>query len=461
MNKILFSAIGSTDPIRDCHDGGWLHCLRWIKPEKTVIYLSADMTENEDMDERYSKALKLLNEDLKQQGVPEIQIEIERRPNLVNPHEYGNLYSDIKGIITKIHKNNPEAEIYINCSSGTPAMKNCLADMRLLLPFGDRIHLLQVSDPLKGVRKNDGRVRKDYDLQTNWECNDDRDTDSVMRVQPLAPDQHDKMIRLIDVKKLVMQYDYEAARILMNEEKILENAEGGEKLDKALKGAAIRRMMLLQTAGALLNEAGLSCDMLQNEASKRIRQCAEMIMIMEQDAEKQHFHDMLLKITPVFFILCIEYILKHVKWDPTVYQFENGKTDWENLKKEHPDFARSLISENLPIFLSSSHLVSYIEQLHVPFVEIELIQKLRNVESAARNKAAHTFVGINNEWIRKMTRDKRNNIAGVSAVEILKDLKSMVKLIEPGYGNSIWNSYARMNEAICAMVDEIELKSPS
>ena len=37
--RVLFSPIGTTDPIRDCYDGGCLHIVRHYRPQKVVLYL--------------------------------------------------------------------------------------------------------------------------------------------------------------------------------------------------------------------------------------------------------------------------------------------------------------------------------------------------------------------------------------------------------------------------------------
>lgn len=45
--KILFSPIGTTDPVRNCRDGACLHILRHYHPDKVVLYFTAEMEQRE------------------------------------------------------------------------------------------------------------------------------------------------------------------------------------------------------------------------------------------------------------------------------------------------------------------------------------------------------------------------------------------------------------------------------
>ena len=57
MKRILFSPIGSTDPISRQYDGAMLHIIRKYRPEKVYVYMSKEMCELEDKDHRYSWCL--------------------------------------------------------------------------------------------------------------------------------------------------------------------------------------------------------------------------------------------------------------------------------------------------------------------------------------------------------------------------------------------------------------------
>ena len=65
MNKkYLFSPLGGTDPISQSNykDGSMLHICRFEKPDKVYLYLSKEMVEYEQQDNRYSYCLNKLME---------------------------------------------------------------------------------------------------------------------------------------------------------------------------------------------------------------------------------------------------------------------------------------------------------------------------------------------------------------------------------------------------------------
>ena len=47
MEKILFSPLGDTDPVRGCYDGAMLHILRHYKAVRVVLFYTQDMEEKE------------------------------------------------------------------------------------------------------------------------------------------------------------------------------------------------------------------------------------------------------------------------------------------------------------------------------------------------------------------------------------------------------------------------------
>ena len=52
MKKILFSPIGGTDPISNFRDGAMLHICRIYKPDIVYLYLSKEMCEFQEKDDR-------------------------------------------------------------------------------------------------------------------------------------------------------------------------------------------------------------------------------------------------------------------------------------------------------------------------------------------------------------------------------------------------------------------------
>ncbi len=55
MKQILFSCVGTTDPVRGEHDGPILHILRHYRPESVLLFLTPEIRELAETDDRFGK----------------------------------------------------------------------------------------------------------------------------------------------------------------------------------------------------------------------------------------------------------------------------------------------------------------------------------------------------------------------------------------------------------------------
>ncbi len=60
--KLLFSPVGGTDPISNFRDGALLHICRVYQPDIVYLYLSKEMCEAQEKDDRYRFCLRKLQE---------------------------------------------------------------------------------------------------------------------------------------------------------------------------------------------------------------------------------------------------------------------------------------------------------------------------------------------------------------------------------------------------------------
>lgn len=158
MNRvILFTPIGGTDPISatNCKDGSMLHICRFYKPDKVVMYMSKEMLDYQEKDNRYRYCLDNL---AKMQG-REMEYEIIERKELTRVHEFDYFYQDFRTVISEIYKEIDETDtLLLNVSSGTPAMKSGLLVLQTLGEFPAKV--IQVATPEKRINEH---YHKDYD----------------------------------------------------------------------------------------------------------------------------------------------------------------------------------------------------------------------------------------------------------------------------------------------------------
>ena len=143
--SVLFSPIGTVDPLTQLGDGPMLHIIRHYRPERVVLFLSPEMAEYQEQDQRYTKAIELLSAECHEGDVPTIELV---KSNTTDVYKFDVYISEFEQKLNEIGKENGGDTILVNASSGTPAMEEALV---ALGAFG-RLNLtpLQVPTPRKG-----------------------------------------------------------------------------------------------------------------------------------------------------------------------------------------------------------------------------------------------------------------------------------------------------------------------
>lgn len=202
---ILFSPIGSTDPITNGRDGSMLHICRKYKPDAVMLFLSSEMAEHQNRDDRYRKALRLLE---KEAGF-HTDIITEERCDLKGVQDFESCLAEFRPLLEKFHQMYPDHEMLVNISSGTPAMKGILYMLAAFLPF--KVTLVQTATPLKSQNPRRGII-EDYDVETEWKNNFDNDAeiyeDRCAEVK--APDFAFEILKN-NILSLIDSYEYSAA----------------------------------------------------------------------------------------------------------------------------------------------------------------------------------------------------------------------------------------------------------
>mgnify|MGYP000871239939 FL=1 len=97
---LLFSPLGGTDPISNTnmYDGAMLHIVRHYRIDKVYLYMSREIIQYQEADERYTYCLEKLGESQNR----EIQYEMIRRPELIEVQDFEIFYWEFKEEIDKI-----------------------------------------------------------------------------------------------------------------------------------------------------------------------------------------------------------------------------------------------------------------------------------------------------------------------------------------------------------------------
>lgn len=437
MRKILFSPLGKTDPISNQRDGSMLHICRIYKPDKVYLYMSREILQDHESDNRYVFCLKKLGELLDHN----FEIEIIERPELVYVHKLDDFYEEFKRCLQKIEKEN-EGEILFNVSSGTPAMKMTLQVLASLYP--ERYTAIQVGTPANAANK-EHEDTDHYDVELQWECNLDNQETFANRSSKSKTDTLFSNIQKENIKRLVRAYDYSAALMLAeNMREVL-----SEKTILCLQAAERRNLLDISGAQKLL---GKDTEEILQIAAGEEKDIIEYLINLSIKLRKRQYADYIRAITPVVLDILLVYTRKKYGISEESFCVKNRKGVWclniNKMQKSAPDILTilrrkySTLRENP---LSSEYVSEIILAKEKDFEVKDSINKIRDVEKRIRNYAAHEIVAITKESILRDASMQPEEI-----MELLRflSIKAGIQISEKD-----WEAYDRMNDHIICEIE--------
>ena len=159
--KILFSCVGTTDPVRGQRDGGMMHIARRYRPGKICLFLSAEMEKNIPL---YERAFAFMRE--RWNYSPEVSM---TKSGIQDPSDLDQLDGTMEAAFEAFANACPNAEILINLSSGTPQMEIILSQLAMSTRY--RVIGIQVKNPERRAgtteRVNSPRYSPEEELERN------------------------------------------------------------------------------------------------------------------------------------------------------------------------------------------------------------------------------------------------------------------------------------------------------
>lgn len=426
--SVLFSPIGTADPLTQLGDGPMLHIVRHYRPERVVLFLSPKMAEYQEQDQRYTKAIELLSE--RHGGdVPTIELV---KSSTTDVYKFDVYISEFEQKLNEIGKENGGDTILVNASSGTPAMEEALV---ALGAFGRlNLTLLQVLTPRKGPNKKEDRENPHkYELDFLWECNLDNEEGRSCRILEVKTPNFSDRLLLENIRFLTARYNYVAAVRLAKQARTI-SPEARMMIEAAvdrlnLKGQKSAQVFARSDMAYLSSAAGL---------------VAEYISILEIMLEQGRWADFMRALTPALTETMLRY-LRPVLPDHRYLQRPskpgNYKYDAELIRKDAT--LRRIIplgSDGRPKnpYLNNTILDKLIDEYCQDGVLINKLHRLYNFEHAPenRNTIAHAIVPINKRDIERNGR--------MTMKEVMQSLLELNE-VRPGL-------YKRINEAICKLL---------
>lgn len=445
MKKILFSPIGGTDPIANERDGSLLHMCRIYRPDKVFLFLSKEIFELHKKDNRYLYCLEKLGDLLEHKFEYELIIEKE----LSEVQDYNYFYKRFRDIVKNIVNDMEEDDIlYLNTSSGTPAMKSALQVMSAITeyPFVP----IQVKTPERGMNpKLEDRFNYEPDIQ--WECNlDNEASDLKNRCEEVKCENLILLLKLDLIRKFISVYDYKAARIVADE---IRRDLSDESYN--LIAAAEARLQL--------DKSGVSkylkqcTDHIIPVQSGNQREIIEYLLALDIKLKKGEYADFLRGITPVtadLFELILEKRCAFTVRDYIERKY-SGQEKWRTEILEKNERAWRILQDAYREGfkggnISSDHMMYLIMGLSEDQELKRFVRDLREVEMAVRNTAAHEVVSITEKWVKEKTKKTEYESLknGLTPEQIFKIMKRLCHYAGLPSGENVWKSYSEMNRRI-------------
>ena len=437
MNQtILFTPVGGTDPIslNNYHDGSILHICRFYKPDKVILYMSKEMLDFQEKDDRYRYCLDRLAKMQDRSMIYEI---IERR-ELTKVHEFDYFYEDFRKVISHIYETMDDSDtLLLNVSSGTPAMKSGLLVLQTLGEFPAKV--IQVATP---VGKLNEQIHEGYDVETLWGLDEDNLEGAQNRCKEIQCPTLSKIKKEEIIKKHIFVYDYQAALDVTDSLPAEQTAQYRD-----LIYLAARRVLLdFVNVDKTIQKTNFQCLPVRSSSQRKY---FEYACNMEIRLKKKENVDFIRSVTPLIVDL-FELILKkrcHIKIDDYCrLSTRDGKghrrwsmqqlKDTTVLKILNDGFAGKFNGQDI----SSKHLKVLIERLDTDQHLIELVRDVRSVEDNVRNLAAHQIISVTEEKIQKLT--------GFSSDKIMEMIKELFNYTGINIKKEYWDSYDEMNKII-------------
>ena len=202
--KVLISAVGNTDPIRNFHDGALVHIARRYRPDKIIIVFSEELIRKKDDVEKVIRSID-------SKYVPEI---VYHEPIILNNevHIFDTMFDQFDDIIREYYTK--DDEFILNLSSGTPQIKSALFVLNRL----SEINVKAVQVPSPENKSNAGVGHDDSeDIDVLIDTNMDNKQDYVDRTIEDTSDKFKQGLMKKTLRDFIKKYDYKASLEIANQ----------------------------------------------------------------------------------------------------------------------------------------------------------------------------------------------------------------------------------------------------
>ena len=380
--KILISAVGDTDPIRNFHDGPLLHIVRVYRPEKIVLVHSERSLTKHDKLVKALKSIKDYSPEIIQDGgvLPDAQVAI-----------FDKMYDTVSSIVKKYISDD---EIILNISSATPQIISAMFAVNRISDFN--VTAVQVVTPQH--KSNEGlRHDNQEDIDTLIETNLDNQSDYEERTLEDTGMKFSLDLTKRNLKALIDNYDYQGALELLRALKLPKKQESFSNIKELRKK--------LTEISDTIKIQGMPDKIVKAKLSTKAQSALNSYLNIDRNHKQGNIAEVLIRVKSLVEFILENYLNNHFL-DVITYK-EDGKpflnaSKYPEILKKFQEDAKMRGQEyhsgylSLPAYIG---ILKFFEPNHDLLKHIYKIQEINQV----RNQVAHSLQAFDRENLTKVS----------------------------------------------------------
>lgn len=381
--KILISAVGDTDPIRNFHDGPLLHIVRVYRPEKIVLVHSERSLTKHDKLVKALKSIKDYSPEIIQDGgvLPDAKVAI-----------FDEMYDTVSSIVKKYISDD---EIILNISSATPQIISAMFAVNRISDFN--VTAVQVVTPQH--KSNEGlRHDNQEDIDTLIETNLDNQSDYENRTLEDTGMKFSLDLTKRNLKALIDNYDYQGALELLRALKLPKKQESFSNI-KELRKKLTEISDTIKIQG--MPDKIVKSKLLSNQAKSALNS----YLNIDRNHKQGNIAEVLIRVKSLVEFILENYLNNHFL-DVITYK-EDGKpflnaSKYPEILKKFQEDAKMRGQEyhsgylSLPAYIG---ILKFFEPNHDLLKHIYKIQEINQV----RNQVAHSLQAFDRKNLKKVS----------------------------------------------------------
>ena len=376
--KILISAVGDTDPIRNFHDGPLLHIVRVYRPEKIVLVHSERSLTKHDKLVKALKSIKDYSPEIIQDGgvLPDEQVAI-----------FDKMYDTVSSIVKKYISDD---EIILNISSATPQIISAMFAVNRISDFN--VTAVQVMTPQQ--KSNEGlRHDNQEDIDTLIETNLDNQSDYENRTLKDTGSKFSQDLTKRNLKALIDNYDYQGALELLEKQK-----------QKSFPNIKELRKKLTEISDTIKIQ-GMPDKIVKANLSTQAKSALNSYLNIDRNHKQGNIAEVLIRVKSLVEFILENYLNNHFL-DVITYK-EDGKpflnaSKYPEILEKFQEDAKMRCQEyhsgylSLPAYIG---ILKFFEPNHDLLKHIYKIQEINQV----RNQVAHSLQAFDRKNLKKVS----------------------------------------------------------